>query len=178
MLVRSQPAEHHEVMPAAEQSSQSEKVADLWRFYDEHATQARQHENLRATVTSILTGFAAVLVGFASAGGLDSSDVPAGLLVTGIGLLGALLSLKHYERNRFHVQVLGVVRREIGTLRGEEEPITQTLRTAAEDDHRRDFSKKVMGGSLIEGVSLYQLWVWLDLVVAAVGVWIVVGSVS
>jgi hypothetical protein len=33
----------------------NDTVGNLWRFYEEHASQARQHENLRATVTSILS---------------------------------------------------------------------------------------------------------------------------
>jgi len=165
-------------MAVDEESSRDTRVADLWRFYDEHATQARQHESLRATVTSILTGFAAVLVGFASTGGLQRSDVPAGVLVISIGLLGALLSLKHYERNRFHVKVLGEVRKEIGTVRGElGRPLTSEVRERATKEHRADFSKKV-GGRWIETSHLYQLWVALDLLVSAVGVVIVVGSLT
>src|SRR5687767_975537 len=89
------------------------RLDDLWHYYAENAAQARQHEDLRASVTSILAGFAAALVGFAGIGGLEPSDIPAGVLVWIIGVLGALLSLKHYERNRFHVEVLGVIRKQI-----------------------------------------------------------------
>jgi hypothetical protein len=130
-------------------------------------------------VTSILTGLAAVLVGFAGTGGLQHSDVPAGLLVIAIGLLGALLSLKHYERNRFHTQVLRAVRKEIGDLRGEEgRPVTSILRETAEEKHGDDFPKKVKAGSSIVRIGLWQLWVALDLMVAVVGAMIVVGSLT
>jgi hypothetical protein len=156
-------------------------VSDLWRFYDEHAAQARQHETLRATVTSILTGFAAALVGFAGIGGLEPSDVPAGVFVVLIGVLGALLSLKHYERNRFHVQVLAAVRREIDRLRPTPERVaasTGDLRKVATGEHKAEFSQKVKYGSLLVQLSLFQLWVALHLAIAAVGAVIVAVSLA
>jgi len=159
-----------------EQSSRVDRaVTDLWRYYDEHAAQARQHEDLRATVTSILAGFAAGLVGFAGIGGLEPSDVPAGVLVVAIGVLGALLSMKHYERNRFHVQVLGAVREEITKLRADpgRAPLsTADLRGRAEKKHGKEFSfrrEKPKQGSWLVQTSLSRLWVALHLAVAAVG---------
>ena len=185
-----------------DQSSQAEQaVSDLWRFYDEHAAQARQHENLRATVTSILTAFAAALVGFASSGGLHRSDAPAGALVIVLGVLGALLSLKHYERNRFHVRVMGAVRKEVTRLRRDPARVPQTtkaLRDGAEEKHKREFfrpktceegkerseereddpEEESEKGSWLVRLSLYQLWAALDLAVAAVGAIIVAISLA
>jgi hypothetical protein len=165
---------------APEQSSPVERaVDDLWRYYEEHAAQARQHEDLRATVTSILVGFAAALVGFAGIGGLEPSDAPAGVLIIVLGVLGALLSLKHYERNRFHVRVLGTVRGEITRLRSDPQraPLsTETLRDQASEEHGKEFSlrrRSMRQGSWLARMSLFQLWLALPLAVAAVGALIV-----
>ena len=149
------------------------RVADLWHFYTEHAAQARQHETLRATVASILGAFAAALVGFTGVGGLHRSDVPAGVMVFVIGLLGALLSLKHYERNRFHTSVLGAVRREIESARGRSAVASLgSLRDKAKPKPQGPFARWIID------IHLYQLWVGLNLAVAAVGVVIVVISAT
>jgi hypothetical protein len=174
-------------MQAAEDPSQvGRAVNDLWRFYEEHAAQARQHEDLRASVTSTLGGFAAALVGFAGIGGLHPSDVPAGLLVMVFGLLGAVLSLKHYERNRLHVRVMGAVRDEISMIQAAPEHTprsTQEVRTGAEADHgehftlRRKQSPEDEPASWLVRASLARLWAALPLAVAAAGAAIVVVAV-
>ena len=46
------------------------RVGDLWHFYDEHGAKARQHENLRATVSGTLTAIAAAVTALAGVGGL------------------------------------------------------------------------------------------------------------
>jgi hypothetical protein len=157
-------------------------VSDLWRFYDEHAAEARQHETLRATVTSILVGFAAALVGFASTGGLEPSDIPAGVLVIVIGVLGGLLSLKHYERNRLHTRILGAIRLEITELRKDPKRAfrsTGEIRDAAEKKHNEKFRlDRKKGGSWLVRTRLFQLWIALDLLVAVVGAVIVVVSAT
>lgn len=168
----------------AEAHQTDDALRDLWHYYDEHAAQARQHEDLRASVTSIMAGFAAALVGFAGIGGLRSSDTPAGVLVILIGALGALLSLKHYERNRFHVRVLGEVRKEITRLRAhpDSKPLsTSTLRQNATTEHVKEFrlrrTEPKLGTWLVR-TSLFQLWVALPLAIAADGVVVVVLALS
>jgi hypothetical protein len=170
----------------APQAAQLDRaLRDLWHFYDEHAAQARQHEDLRATVTSILAGFAAAVVGFAGIDGLETSDIPAGLVVIVFGVLGALLSLKHYERNRFHTSVMKAVRDEITNLEthlGKTPKSTDVLRGEGEAANARTFSlrgKKVeQGDSWLVRTHLFHLWVALPLAIAAVGVVIVVLSVA
>jgi hypothetical protein len=101
----------------SENAPMEESISDLWRFYDEHAAQARQHETLRAAVTTILAGFAATMVGIVTRDGFERADILPGALIIVIGLIGAALSLKHYERNRFHTTVLRFTRKEITRLR-------------------------------------------------------------
>jgi hypothetical protein len=118
-------------------------IPNLWRYYEEHAAQARQHENLRATVTSILSGIAAAVIAIAGVGGLDDSDILAGMMVVAVGILGGALSLKHYERNRLHNRILGTIRDEITALDQDPEraPMsTDDLRDIGEREHRAKFT--------------------------------------
>lgn len=126
-------------------SSIQDAISDLWRFYDEHAAQARQHETLRAAVTTLLAGFAATIVGTVTGDGFQRDDLLPGALVMAIGFVGALLSLKHYERNRFHTKVLKVTRDEITRLRRAQASnvgakSTNTLRKRAKASHAKTFS--------------------------------------
>lgn len=121
----------------------NDTIPGLWRYYEEHASQARQHENLRATVTSILSSIAAAVVGLASLGGLDRADLPAGIVVVVLALLGVALSLKHYERNRLHTRILAAIRDEVARL--DQDPAasphsTQEIRDEAERDHNSNFA--------------------------------------
>jgi hypothetical protein len=98
-------------------------------------------------------------------------------------VLGALLSLKHYERNRFHTKVMKAVRDEITRLEKhprEQPKSTDVLRQEGETANASDFSlrgKKVTEGPWLVRTHLFHLWVALPLAIAAVGVVIVVFSV-
>jgi hypothetical protein len=140
-------------------------VEDLWRFYAEHAAQARQHETLRAAVTTALVGFAAALLGLTKAAEPDASS---GAMLIVLGLLGALLNLKHYERNRFHTKVMSTVRDEITRLRA-------TSECASTDELRRVATKTHRGASTgamawISRLRLATLWTALPMAVLMVGV--------
>jgi hypothetical protein len=158
-------------------------IPGLWKFYEEHASQARQHENLRATATTILSGIAAAVVGLAGLGGLDRADVPAGLVVVLLALLGVGLSLKHYERNRLHTDILAAVRDEITRLDQDDAATphsTQQIRGEAEESHNANFT--VLKGSMRQGnfaspwtkVRLHLLWLGLPIAVGVVGALLVI----
>jgi disulfide bond formation protein DsbB len=120
----------------------NDTVGNLWRFYEEHASQARQHENLRATVVSILSSIAAAVVALVGVGGINHADIPASVVVILLGLLGVALGIKHYERNRMHTEVMGAVRCEITRLDqdpGASPKSTQVIRNEAEACHNETF---------------------------------------
>ncbi len=155
-------------------------VGDLWRFYEEHAAQARQHENLRATVTSTLAGIAAAVVGLAGIGGLHGADIPAGIVVTMLGLLGVALSTKHYERNRFHTSILGATRSEIDRVHSARRAgvrDTTSVRREGVEKHQQDFH--VVGSKASSpwiGIRLHLLWLGLPLGVTLTGALVIVLS--
>jgi hypothetical protein len=156
-------------------------VSNLWRYYDEHATQARQHETLRASVTSTLAAISAAVVGLAGIGGFNSADVPAGLVVILISALGVALSLKHHERNRLHYRLLKEIREEIDKASQGTQSIRSTgdVRQVAENDHNSNFSvwrrrlAPQLAGSQIVRARLHLLWACLPLGIGVVGVLIV-----
>ncbi len=166
--------------PSADVAAQ---VADLWHFYDEHAAQARQHESLRATVTGTLAAMAAAVTALAGVGGLTVADLPAGLVVIIIGGLGVALSLKHFERNRFHAAVMFHVQSEIEWLRTSaphDAAHASELWRAAKKAHERDFSiwrkspSQASGRSPWVRVRLYFLWAGLPLGIGLVGILMVI----
>jgi hypothetical protein len=118
-------------------------VSNLWRYYEEQAAQARQHENLRANVTGTLAGISAAIAALAGVGGFSPADLPAASVVVLLSVLGVSLSLKHYERNRMHSRILAETRREIDSASRPGAPpprSTSKVRKAAEEEHRNTFS--------------------------------------
>jgi len=168
---------------SASDSGDAAKTAvtdDLWHFYDEHATQARQHETLRATVTTILTAIAAAVTALAGVGGLTLADVPAGMVVVAVSGLGIACNLKHFERNRFHAQVMWQVQQEIERLtqssRGDAKAMS-TLWETAKRVHGEEFSArkgKEKGRSVWVRIRLYALWAGLPMAIGIVGLLVIV----
>jgi len=150
----------------------SDKVGGLWRYYEEQAAQARQHENLRATVTSTLAGISAAVVALAGVGGLSESDIPAGVAVIILSALGVALSLKHYERNRFHTAIMGKVREEIDEMLfvGSVVRTTGQLRSDASEGNENDHPR-------LSKVRLHILWLGLPVGIGIVGFLVILLSV-
>ncbi|WP_345012032.1 hypothetical protein [Streptomyces shaanxiensis] len=168
----------------------SAAIANLWRYYDEHAAQARQHETLRATVTSILAAISAAVVALSGVGGLSTADIPAGVVVLVLSVLGVALSIKHYERNRFHTKVLSATRTAIDDLQRNpalEVPRTGDLRKAGKREHKEEFSvrrrpaehspeRPAVKVSPWVDVRLHMLWLGLPVCIGLVGVLLIVLS--
>jgi hypothetical protein len=155
-------------------------IPGLWRYYEEHAAQARQHENLRASVTSILSAIAAAVVSLAGLGGLNTADIPTGIVVVVLGSLGVALSVKHYERNRLHTQILHAIRAEITRLDQHEAAVplsTEEIRSRAEKMHNSSFTvwrtAKRTAKSPWVRVRLHILWLGLPAAVAVVGILVI-----
>jgi hypothetical protein len=166
----------------ADDSRTATIVADLWHFYDEHAAQARQHESLRATVTSTLAAIAGAIGALAGVGGFTRSDIPAGALVVVISCLGVALSLKHFERNRWHITLMRQTQREIEQLRlrglhiptREEVRLMDQIWDDAKKEHNANFSTarkpKREGNSPWVRWRLYRMWIGLPLLIGGFGV--------
>lgn len=149
----------------------ADQVDGLWRFYEEQAAQVRQHEDLRATVSSTLAAISAAVVALAGVGGLDRADTPAGLIVVLLSGLGIALSLKHYERNRFHAAIMGKTRSEIDSVLFEGCTLrtTKEIRSEAKKDHEGDYARTAKW-------RLNLLWLGLPIGVGLIGVLVIVLS--
>ena len=74
--------------------------SDLYmKLFQEYASEARHHEQQRATVTGF---FSALAAGILTVVGMDraltASDIPASLFLVAIGVFGCVFSAKQYER--------------------------------------------------------------------------------
>ncbi|TBW08080.1 hypothetical protein E0E52_09905 [Azotobacter chroococcum] len=74
--------------------------ADLYlKLFQEYTSEARHHEQQRATVTGF---FSALAAGILTVVGIDKvlsvADIPAALFLIVIGVFGCIFSAKQYER--------------------------------------------------------------------------------
>jgi hypothetical protein len=134
----------------------------LLTLYQENILHARQHENLRERATAFCGAIAAALLAFAANGGLTPRDRPIGFALVAVGLLGSILSLKHYERFRRHSKIAGAFRREVEVILGVS---SSAQYNGAVQAHNSAFP-------LLHRIRLYWVWVAFNLAVSAMGVWI------
>jgi len=135
----------------------------LLAMYTEQTTQARQHEDMRATAANLIFGAGALVAGwlFKDADQSHGQDAFAiGLIF--IGLFGALISAKHYERNRYHVAIARSYRRAL------EELLPESKITALRDAGACDHTKK---HPLLSAIRLNWMWNAVSLLYVFAGVW-------
>lgn len=169
------------------------EVDVLLRHYEEHSRQRRHHEDMRAQATSIMVAIAGGVIALAGLDGLSTADIPSGVLVITLALLGVLLSLKHYERFRWHSAISDELRAEIDRAlvdpSGSPRPPTEVSRDASTKHfsdwtatgeirrgrHRHD---ELRPASPIARIRLFVLWAVVPSLVGLVGVLLVVLSIA
>jgi len=115
---------------------------ELESYYNEHASQARQHENQRERITSIILTVATILTGFITANALSSLAIIASISVSLLGMFGFLFAGKHYERSNFHTAIMKQIRNEIDRFSLNKEggrASLQSLRAKGEQEHYTHF---------------------------------------
>lgn len=117
-------------------------------MYQEHVTQGRQHEILRERAAALTVATAAALLAFIAHDGIHPDDCPLGWALVVLGILGAAVSLKHYERNRLHVSIAGALRNALDSSLGAG---VGTIRDTAEKAHDQKHP-------LFHRVRLYAVW--------------------
>jgi hypothetical protein len=127
--------------------------------YNEHMAQARWHEEQREKVSALAFAGSSVLLTL-GANGSQGQRYLAHALVVGLGLLGATIALKHYERNRRHVRLGRSLRQRLDLLLPDASvgSILQVIPTLESGACR-----------FIEGIRLYVLWITLNLFNASLG---------
>ena len=147
----------------------NDSAIEVWlRMYDEQVRQARHHETSRTNSTRIIMTISAAIFAFLTHQYQQLTGLPSvyiGLLLCVINLHGALLSLKHYERNRFHTTIAGKYRNVLSrhsVLAGKR---IDDERETARTEHKRK-------GYMTEPWRLYRLWCCIHFLAAFVGLFI------
>jgi hypothetical protein len=145
--------------------------ADLyWKMYNEHATQARHHEILRGSISTILVSVCAAILSLynLNMGNLGARyHFDVGLMLIALGTLGGLLSYKHYERNRLHVSTLRQFRREIDDILRPLGGSISVPNTRGREDHEREHP------IASKWLRAYYLWMAVFIFIIGAGVMIV-----
>lgn len=92
-----------------------------WKMYNEQATQARQHETLRASSATLLFTLGGVVIGLGQFTKYSTEKPFINLFLIGmflmiVSLLGFLIVHKHYDRNRMHVVRMRAYRKSIDQI--------------------------------------------------------------
>lgn len=139
-------------------------VADLKDLllakYQEERNYARQHENQRATVTTVIIAIAAATIGFLGTSKGSQFHTLAALFLIGLGVFGAILSRKHYERFRFH----SLWAKEFDRKLRESEPTLDI----EEYDPKLDKHYKMF--PWIGRARLNWLWIGIHLLITVIGI--------
>jgi hypothetical protein len=159
----------------------SDRLDALWKFYDEHASQARRHEEHRERMTSLVIVLAGALVALIGQSRFAFYSLPAAATIVLLGIYGWLFARKHYERNQLHLSTLRELRTEIDSElahgdpqgRGESRSLT-ALRNAADKRHYDEFPPPKGGfqgnaRSWIARRRLHHFWEGLHIGVIIVG---------
>ncbi|MFG1872443.1 hypothetical protein [Micromonospora arborensis] len=88
-------------------------------YWNEHRQQLRQSESQRSTITNFILVITAGLTGLIVQQQFSSATIPLGILITLIGLYGAVTTAKYHERASYHLsqaRALTATLREIGAL--------------------------------------------------------------
>ena len=140
----------------------------LLNMFNEHCIHGRQHEKQRSTVTSILLSISAALIALVSLDdSINKSDIPIGLFLISIGVFGAIFCAKLYERFRLHMEHVKIYREEL-EKRVPDSKINE-LHWKAEGNHTSIASLDI--------IPLNMLWIFLNLFIAFIGIFIVVYGV-
>ncbi|MEU8239064.1 hypothetical protein AB0C07_12520 [Actinoplanes missouriensis] len=129
-------------------------------YWNEHRQQLRQSENQRATMTNFVLVITAALSGLIVQQKFAAATVPLGLLITLIGLFGAVIAAKYHERAAYHLgqaRALTVTLKDLGVL--------------ADDANIGDFRQRHYDAyPRLRRLRLHSLWTGLNVAVAAYGI--------
>ena len=157
-------------------------LESLQSYYDEHAAQARKHEDQRERVTNVVLSIAGLLVGLVTFANLQLWSLIAAASVSLLGVYGFMFSGKHYERFKFHTEILQAVRTEIDRVSLEpeaEKASLSSLRRTAAVNHYKTFVWPKFSGtnddvqanaiSWIARQRLHVFWEAVHLLLVAIG---------
>jgi hypothetical protein len=132
----------------------------LLNFCNQYWDEIRHTENQRATLTNLVILIASAIIGFGVQKGLSKPFLVLAILLILLGVYGAAMTLKLYERYNFLQTRLEHFYRQIDALHPNAQ--FQTLRNDAASEHKGAFPK-------LSSVRVHQLWLFLHLAISLVG---------
>jgi hypothetical protein len=136
----------------------------LWKLYEENYNNARHHETQRSTVTNFIIIIAGGISSLVAVGGFSLLDTPLTLLLTLIGIFGALFSMGHYERYKRSKERAKAYLNELDYVLFEKD--YSTLKTIKLITDRK---RKSESPYLNRFYDTHAMWVALPLLVALLG---------
>jgi hypothetical protein len=139
----------------------TEAINVLLKMYESEMSWAKQAEDQRTAITNIILIVASIIIGvIPQSGGLSKETLPVALLLMALGLYGAVVSQKLYERHRFHYGRARYHRRKLNEL----VPVADIRKSM--DDAEEEHKKK---HKWLYRVSFNRLWMSLHITIAVAG---------
>jgi hypothetical protein len=139
----------------------TEAIDVLLKMYESEMSWAKQAEDQRTAITNIILIVASIIVGvIPQRGGLSKETLPVAILLMALGLYGALVSQKLYERFRFHYGRARNYRRKLNELI----PVAEISKSM--EDAEKEHNKKY---KWLYRVSFNRLWMSLYITIAVAG---------
>jgi hypothetical protein len=129
-------------------------------YWSEHRDQLRQSESQRALLTNYLLVIAAALSALVTQQRFAVETLPLSVLITAVGLYGAIATAKYHERAEYHLfqaRALTEVLKDMGSL-VDQDAILDQFRS----DHYRRYPR-------LHKLHLHRLWTGLHLGIAGYG---------
>lgn len=133
----------------------------LLKTIEEQWSQARQSEDQRATMTNYIIAISTAILGFIVNRGLVRDVLPLTILLVLLGVFGAIVSAKLYERFNLHVHRIGKYIRRLEELHPDAQ--VRQLQNTADEEHKSEFPRLVK-------LRLHWLWLALHSSIALLGV--------
>jgi hypothetical protein len=115
----------------------ADDVEVLLSYIREEWLHARLSEEQRGTITNFIIVITVAVLGFLMSRGLDKSAVPLTTSLGVLGIYGAIISQKYYERFSHHVARIDTMQRRIDEIRSGLKGVQ--LLEMADAEHRKSF---------------------------------------
>lgn len=139
----------------------------LLTIYKENADQARQHELFRETITAIVGGVTGAVLSLSlkeATAALESPLLPlAGIFLAIMATFGLIASMKHYERNRLHVERMKGIRKALDALPGMPPNLLSGINATAKTNHGNVFP-------WLSRVKLNKVWNAFHILIIVLGI--------
>ena len=150
----------------------NENSVEVWlRMYEEEMHYARHHEVLRFHSTSVIVVISAALIAyFGSTEKLTTETCMVGLFLILANILGVLISIRHYERNRRHAAFYSAYRTQISRMThttNQNFPSIDCVRKKAKKCHRKSTIRWVTKRLHLK---IYQLWCCIHVLLILIGI--------